>query len=193
LAKTISTAIRNHDFIFENSPVRVIANRSLPEIKLAGLNVGPLEEGNEYELYFWVASELQRSGIVHFREEDMLDIAKLYKIQWKERAQAAGQISRLPEDFYQKLRRHMSQLKEEPTKTPEKMLECEKVKQLASDIVNSRMKKIVSLASASTQSEQILKNLAVDERLLYERLHKLVSEWREHVLEFNGGEQCPKN
>lgn len=193
MAKTISTAIRNHDFIFENSPVRVIANRSLPEIKLAGLNVGPLEEGNEYELYFWVASELQRSGIVHFREEDMLDIAKLYKIQWKERAQAAGQISRLPEDFYQKLRRHMSQLKEEPTKTPEKMLECEKVKHLANDIVNSRMKKIVSLASASTQSEQILKNLAVDERLLYERLHKLVSEWREHVLKFNGAEQCPKN
>ena len=193
MTKTISTAIRNHDFIFENSQVRVIANRNLPEIKLGGLSVGPLEEGNEYELYFWVADELHKSGIVHFREEDTLDAGALYKIQWKERAQTAGQMSKLPEDFYQKLRRYLVQLKEESTNIPEKMLECQKVRHLANDIVNSRMKKIVSLASASTQSEQILKNLAIDERLLYARLHELVVEWREHVINFDEGERCPKN
>lgn len=193
MAKTISAKIRNQDFVFENSHVRVVANRSLPEIKLAGLSVGPLEEGNEYELCFWVADELEKSGIVHFREEDRLDASRLYKIQWKERAQTAGQISKLPEDFYQKLRRYLKQLKEESARIPEKMLDCEKVKHLANDIVNSRMKKIVSLASASTQSEHMLKNFAVEERLLYEKLHKLVYEWREYVLKFDGEEQCPKN
>jgi hypothetical protein len=47
--------IKKLDFCFENVPVRVIADRNHPEIKLAGLSVGPFEEGNEYEVYYWIA------------------------------------------------------------------------------------------------------------------------------------------
>ena len=60
------------DFCYENSLVKIVANRNCPEIKLAGLTVGPFDEGNEYEIYFWVAKELAASGMVHFREDDIL-------------------------------------------------------------------------------------------------------------------------
>ncbi len=184
----IPTKIGNLDFNFENSLVKVIANRNYPEIKLAGLSIGPFEEGNEYEVYYWVARELEKSGIAHLREDDRLDAAKLYKTQWKERVQTAGQISVLPEDFYPKLRRYIVELKREITKQPEKMLEYEKTKQLACDIVNSRLKKIVSLASAPAQTEHILKNFTDEERFIYEQLYKLISEWRTQILECEGGE-----
>jgi DNA replication initiation complex subunit (GINS family) len=49
-------------------------------------------------------------------------------------------------------------------------------------VVNSRLKKIVSLASAPPQTEQILKNFTSEERVIYERLHKLVCEWRAQIL-----------
>ncbi|RLI20993.1 hypothetical protein DRO45_02945 [Candidatus Bathyarchaeota archaeon] len=62
--------IKNLDFNFENSPVKVIANRNCPEIKLAGLTVGPFEEGNEYEVRYWIARELVKSGIARFRAEE---------------------------------------------------------------------------------------------------------------------------
>ena len=75
------------DFCYENSFVRVVANRNCPEIKLAGLTVGPFDEGNEYEVYFWVAKDLANAGMVHFREDDMLDSTKLFKVQWKEGVQ----------------------------------------------------------------------------------------------------------
>ena len=91
------------DFCFENSLVRVVANRNCPEIKLAGLTVGPFDEGNEYEVYFWVAKDLAHAGMVHFREDDMLDSTKLFKVQWKEGVQIPGQIIDLPDDFYPKL------------------------------------------------------------------------------------------
>lgn len=185
----ILTKIRNLDFNFENSLVKVIANRNYPETKLAGLSVGPFEEGNEYEVYYWVATELEKSGIVHFREDDRLDAAKLYKTQWKERVQTAGQISVLPEDFYPKLRRYIAELKREIAKQPEKMLEYEKTRQLACDIVNSRLKKIVSLASAPAQTEHVLKNFTTEERFIYEQLYKLISEWRTQILECEGGEK----
>ncbi|MEM2387253.1 MAG: hypothetical protein QXO50_04485, partial [Candidatus Bathyarchaeia archaeon] len=81
----ISYKIKALDFMFENSPVKVVANRNYPEIKLAGLTVGPFHEGNEYEILYWVARELERFGVVRFRSEELLDSAKLSKIHWKER------------------------------------------------------------------------------------------------------------
>jgi hypothetical protein len=172
------------DFCFENSLVKVIANRNCPEIKLAGLNIGPFEEGNEYEVQFWMAEELEKAGVAHFREEERLDATKLYKIQWAERVQTSSQISKLPENFYPKLRRYLTKLKEDSAKTPEKLREYEKSKHLTQDVVNSRLKKIVSLASAPPQTEQILKNFLGEERVLYERLHKFICEWRTQILEY---------
>jgi len=173
--------IGNLDFSFENSLVRIIANRNCPEIKLAGLAVGPFEEGNEYAVQYWIARELAKSGIVRFREEEMLDAAKLSKIQWKERVQTARQISELPKDFYPKLRRYLKKLRKEAVQKPEKMREHEKVTQLTRDVVNSRLKKVVSLASAPAQTGQILKNFTNEERFLYEQLYRLISEWRTQI------------
>jgi hypothetical protein len=187
--KKVSSTIKNLDFSFENSLAKIVANRNCQEIKLAGLKVGPFEEGNEYEVQHWIARELVKSGIARFRKEELLDAAKLYKIQWKERVQTTRQISKLPEDFYPKLRRYLVELKQEITKKPEKMREYEKVTRLTQDIINSRLKKIVSLASAPAQTEQILRNFTREERFLYEEIYKLISEWRTQILKNKEGEK----
>lgn len=179
----ILTKINSQDFCFENSKIRIIANRNCPEIKLAGLSVGPFEEGNEYEAYQWVAVELERSGICHLPEEDCLDSGKLFKTQWKERAQTAGQISKLTDNFYARLRRYLVEVKEDSTKTPEKMREYDTVKSLARDIVNSRLRKIVSLSSAPAQTEHAIKNLTEEEKYLYNELSSLIHEWKKEILE----------
>jgi hypothetical protein len=184
MANVNSMKIGNLDFCFENSTVKIIANRNYPEIKLAGLNIGPFEEGNEYEVKFWIAQELEKAGVARFREEECLDATKLYKIQWAERVQTAGQISKLPEDFYPKLRRYLAKIKEDSAKAPEKLREYEKSRHLTQDVVNSRLKKIVSLASAPPQTEQVLKNFTSEERVLYERLRKLICEWKAQILEY---------
>jgi hypothetical protein len=175
--------LENLDFRFENSRVKVIANRNYPEMKLAGLSVGPFQEGNEYEVYYWIAHELAAQGTVHFREEDNLDATKLYKVQWKERVQVAGQISELPENFYPKLRRYLKQLKQDLQRQPEKITEYQKARHLADDIVNSRLRKIVTLSSGPIQADQILGKLTNEERLIYMTLAKDVNQWRSHILE----------
>ncbi len=170
--------------------VKIVANRNCPEIKLAGLTVGPFDEGNEYEVYFWVAKELASAGIVHFREDDLLDATKLYKAQWKEGVQVPGQISELPGDFYPKLRRFLKELKDQATQSQqsEKFQECDRAKQLSRDIVNSRLKKIISLSAAPAQSEQVLKKLTTEEKLVYEQLVKIITEWKAKILE-NGADK----
>jgi hypothetical protein len=187
MPRTVTSKIDFQDFCFENSLVKIIANRTCPEIKLGGLGVGPFDEGNEYEVYYWVALELEKFGIAHFREEEQVDAAKLNKIQWTERIQSPGQISRLPENFYPKVRRYLTKLKAEIVRDPEKMREHERVRQLAQDIINSRLKKIISIASAPAQTESALRNLADEEKFLYEKLFKLISQWKTQIIEHQEG------
>jgi hypothetical protein len=182
----MSMKIKTLDFCFENLLVSIVANRNYPEIQLAGLSAGPFEEGNEYEVHYWIAQELAESGIVHFREDDCLDATKLYKIQWKERVQIAGQISELTEDFYPKLRRYLANIKAEIAKHPEKAQEYEKAKHLAWDIVNSRLKKIIALSSGPVQIGLIQKKFTCEERFIYEQLGKIINEWKAHILDFEG-------
>jgi hypothetical protein len=178
------------DFCYENSMAKIVANRNCPEIKLAGLTVGPFDEGNEYEIYFWVAKELAKAAMVHFREDDMLDSTKLNRAQWKELCSIPGQISELPDDFYPKLRRYLGELKDQATQTQqsEKFQEYDRGKHVARDLVNSRLKKIVSLASGPGQSEQVLNKLTKEEKIVFVQLVKIISEWKARILE-NGAER----
>ena len=186
----VSNEIAKFDFDFENSIVTVIANRNCPEIKLGGLNVGPFHEGNEYEIYYWVALELKKAGIVRFREgKTDVDVSKLVKTQWIERVQTTSQISQLPEKFYPMLRRCISELKREATKGPEKMSEYERVKHLARDLVSLRLRKIISIATASTQTQRMLVNLTGEEKVLYKKLNELVNDWRRQILYREGIEK----
>lgn len=178
--------IRNADSCFENLLVRIVANRNYPEIQLAGLSAGPLEEGNEYEVQYWIAKELTKLGIAHFREDYDLDATMLYKIQWKERVQIAGQISELAEEFYPKLRRYLAGIKAEIATNPERAQDYEKAKNLALDIVNSRLKKIIALSSGPIQTEHIRKKLTCEERFIYEQLGKTISEWKAQILDLEG-------
>ncbi|MEM3591179.1 MAG: hypothetical protein QW702_03665 [Candidatus Bathyarchaeia archaeon] len=177
----IGSSIDYSDFMFENSLVTVVAVKSSPKIDLVGFSVGPFEEGQEYEVRLWVAKELERDGVVRVREGE-LDAAKLYKIQWTERIQSVGQLATLPEDFYPRLRRLINDLKAASRTSPEKMREYEYVQNLAQDIVNCRLRKIVSLASISTQEGQTPKNLTLEEKSLFDSIRQIVNEWVSKII-----------
>jgi DNA replication initiation complex subunit (GINS family) len=92
-------------------------------------------------------------------------------------------MSTLPENFYPKLRRYLNRLRENALKNPDKMQEYMKANQLARDIINNRVKKIVSLASIPTPTNQFIKNLTAEELALFEQLHQIISSWRDKILE----------
>jgi hypothetical protein len=180
-SKTLSQ-MNDVDFGFENSPVRIIINRNMQEIQLVGLKVGPFEEGKEYEVQWWIAVELEKAGVARVREEELLDLKKLDKILWKEKVQQTRQVSHVEEDFYPRLRRFLFSLKSRANNTPEKGAEYRKAIGVAHDIVNMRLHKIVSLASSPEQNTQILKDLAKEERMLFDRLYRSISEWKTNIL-----------
>jgi len=176
------SSIQDVDFVFENATVRILCNRNCPEIQLVGLKAGPFEEGKEYEVPYWIANELERAGIARFREEELLDIRKLDKILWKEKVQQARQVSHIEQDFYPRLRRFLSRLKKGANSSPERNAEYRKAEAVARDIINIRLRKIVSLASSPEQTNETLNDLANEERTLYNQLYALVNEWKTNIL-----------
>jgi len=173
--------VKDADFIFANKSTKVIAIRNSPEIELAGLTVGPFEEGSEYEVKFWVAQELEKAGIIRLGEET-LTASRLYQTLHRERIQPASNLSSLPEGFHPRLRRLIEDLKNSSRSGPEKMREYEYAQKLSNDIVGCRLKKIISLACTPGQKSQILRNLTIEELELYEKLDKIINEWREEIL-----------
>ena len=176
------TPIRDADFTFENTTVRIVCNRNYPQIELAGLKIGPLEEGKEYELQYWIANQLEQTGIARFREEELLDTKKLDKTLWKEKVQQTRQVSHIEEDFYPRLRRFLHNQKRTANNNPDRMTEYRKAIGVAHDIVNIRLRKIVYLASSPEQTNQTLKDLAKEERILYDRLFTIIHQWKSKIL-----------
>jgi len=175
--------IRDADLRFKSSKVRVVAHKNHPKIELVGLTIGPLKEGESYELPLWVALELGRRGITRVVDDCILDPSKLHKIHWREKMQSPSSLSALPQDFYPKLRLLISELRARADEGPEGAREYVKVLNYSKDIVNCRVRKVVSMALARVEPTRALRNLTVEERMLYEEVRRLVEEWRRRILE----------
>ena len=180
-------AIRDADFVFENTVVKIVVNRNSPEIDLPGIKVGPFKEGKEYEVRYWIATELKKAGIARIRMDEPLDLMMLNKIHWKERVQASQRVTSIPKEFYPKLRRFLQLLLDKAINQPKKSRDSEKAKNLSADIIRMRLKKIVSLASSGRdQTGQILRSLTKEEKSMYDCLHKIISEWQNEILKTQG-------
>jgi len=166
---------------YDNSDVKVIAKQASLEIDVAG-TIGPFEAGREADMKLWVARELAVTGIVKFREEDSITPAALNKIHWRETLQGGMQIVQLPQFFYPKLRNLLSELREQSRNEPTKIQEYQKAIHLSQDIITCRLKKIVNLASAPAQTNNILGNLTKEEQALYKISRNAVDEWRKNIL-----------
>jgi hypothetical protein len=190
LSRDPVTSIKDADFIYANSKIRVVANRDSPAIELPGLLVGPFKEGKEYEVQYWVAQELKKSGIIHVRSDETFDLMGLNRIHWKESVQTFQKLTSIPVDFYPKLRRFLQELRLLAIKRPEKRSDYEKAKRMGEDIATMRLKKIVSLASSTrSQTSNILQTLTKEERVVYDLLNKIVNDWRKEILRNEGEEE----
>ena len=170
------------DFDFENSPIRIVLIRELPEMprlpKLTSARIG-----QEVEIPYWTARELVQLGYARFREEDILTFNSLSKIHWRETIPDSRRIPSLQANFYCILRRHISELRKQSKQDQVKLRELERTETLVRDIMNCRVRKIVALAASPTPSEEIMHGLTLEEKSLYSVLNKTIEEWKARVLQ----------
>lgn len=180
------SSIIDSDLEFQNSMVKIVALGNLQAIDVAEATIGPLEEGKEYEVRYWIASELIKTGYARFYEDVPLTFASLNKIHWREtKLQTGRQISPLPEFFYPKLRRYLEALRQNASRDAAFAGEYAQASRLARDIINCRLNKIVNLATYPP-SENILRSLTKEERSLFDNVCTVVSEWESKIFKMEG-------
>jgi hypothetical protein len=175
--------IEDADLEFQNSVVKIVALGNLQELNIAETAVGPLQEGKEYAVRYWIASILVQAGYARFYEDDSMTLLALNKIHYREtRLQTGRQISPLPDFFYSKLRRYLGEVKQKAARDASFAGEYNQALRLAQDIVNCRLKKIANLATYS-QGESALKSLSREERSIFEGVSALVLGWSTKIME----------
>jgi len=178
-----SSSIAEVDFDFQNLPVRIILTREIPFSHPSIERLRSARIGHEVEVPYWVANELIAGDLARFREDDVLDFAKLSKTHWKETIPSSTQLPSLHPGFYCVLRRFLEKLKSEGKQDSSKLREHEKAENLSRDIVNCRMRKIASLAAAPGTSSDLLKNMTLEEQALFAQLRTTINEWKASILE----------
>jgi hypothetical protein len=179
----VAPSVADVDFDFQNLPVRIVLTREIPFSHPATEQLQSIKVGQEGEVPYWVADELVRGGFAKYREEDVLDLAKLSKTHWKETIPSSTQLPSLEADFYCMLRRLLIRLKVEGNQDTSKLREYEKADNLSRDIINCRLRKIASFAAAPGPSSDLLKNMTSEEQALYKRLRSAIGEWKSSILE----------
>ena len=174
--------VEDIDFDFENSPVRITLTREIPDLPPKLSRVLSVRVGQEVEVPYWTARELVGLGYAKFREEDVLNYNSLSKIHWRETIPASRQLPALQPNFYCLLRRHVADLREVSKHDQVKLRELERTETLVRDVVNCRIRKIVSLAASPTPSEELIQGLTYEERTLYTILNKTILEWKGKLL-----------
>ena len=186
MREKVEEAISDAEFEFSNSKVRVQAERDFQAIELPGLRIGPFSRGKRYTLLLWAAEELARKGVVKLVEEACLKPEELMTIHHREAGLSKGLSPDVPSDFYPRLRRLLARAREEAEREPGKLQELNRLLNMARDVVNARLKKIVSLASSVARSPLTRKDLTPEEEVIFDLVGDISDAWREEVLSHVG-------
>jgi hypothetical protein len=170
------------DFDFENLPTKVVLTREIPFSHPATEKLRSAKVGQEVEVPCWVADRLVAASLAKYREEDVLDMARLSKTHWRETIPSSTQLPALELNFYCMLRRFLAQLKSDSKKDSYKIREYEKADNLSRDIVNCRLRKIASFAAAPGSSAELVKSMTAEEQALYKQLREEIASWKTSVL-----------
>jgi len=180
LAEALVT-VDDIDFDFENSQVRVVVTREIPETPKSPTKLKIARVGQETEAPYWVARELVQLGYARFREEDIITYNSLSKMHWRETIPSSRQLPSLPGNYYCIMRRHLRALREQSKQDQIKLRELEKTETLVRDIISCRVRKIVSIAASPTPSEELIQGLTFEERSLYRMLNGTIEEWKAKI------------
>lgn len=172
------------DFEFENMPVKLVTTRKIPRINTAGHVIEEVEAGGDLTVKLWMAWELMEAGLARLAD-DGVSGEEWTQIHYRERFQPLGRLSSLPEGFYSRayltFKRHKRMASEDSTR----LIQLRRLQGMFRDIVESRIGKIVRLASAEAASQS--RALQPEEAALYRNLRDIISSWREEMKKLGAG------
>ncbi len=180
----MTSSIDAISFEFVNKPVRLVATRKISRIETAGLIVEEVEAGGDLSINLWLAWELMEAGLARLAD-DGISGEEWTQIHYRERFQPIGQLSPLPDSFYSRVHLTFNREKKRGSNDPSRLSQLDRMQGMFRDIIESRIVKIVRMASAEAVSSS--RSLQPEEAALYRDLQALISSWRKALRRLGEG------
>ncbi len=171
-------------FEFENMVVNLVALRKIPEIDTAGIKVKETEAGGRLAVNLWIAWELMQAGLARLADE-VVSGEEWTQVHYRERFQPLGRPTPLPDDFFSRIYLTFKEDVRRAAVDESRREGVDRARGMYRDILESRIGKIVRLASAEAAADT--RQLQPEEGTLYKELHAIISSWREEMRELGEG------
>lgn len=161
---------RLHSIAFALESVKVTLHDDV-SINVSGIKI----EGRGGEILNiprWAAQILESKGHAKVEEKDM--VVEMKQTLVKENVQGDFELSTLEPYFYIRLRSHMKRLSGR---------DADRVSSMLNTLVRKRQGKVVRLANSAALSLDLEKKLAVEEKILYENIHTISTNFTKSILE----------
>ncbi|MHA1608149.1 MAG: hypothetical protein ACTSWP_11590 [Candidatus Freyarchaeota archaeon] len=153
-------------FRLEEREVQVIVTKNMPQIALDDREIGPLMEGQTVSLPVWQVAPFIKANVVQCKHEEAINLAELYNYLWNEEQQPP--LQPLPDDFYIRLKIFIESSSEGDRR---------KIIPVVKDLLLKRAEKIVKAALKAGHTKKVSENMLGEERILYQQLSKMISQW----------------
>lgn len=170
----------DREYGYRMAHVKVLVKKPLQPAQMGTYTLPEASEGTVIEMPRWVANILKSMDAVELQEEAIDD--ELFRAVTRERVHANLQLNPIREDFYLRLREYLHTLKNKAENNSLSRQEYDRGIISAHDLVTMRVGKILQLSALSSIPSDLFTKITSEERMLFEKVRELVSEWRRTLL-----------
>ena len=153
---------------------------SVENLDVGDFHVEKLSEGETVDLPRWVADELISQGMAESAESPFEN--EVFSALSREKMMGPLQLSKLPPDFYVRMRRRLGALSAALAEGKARREELERLKAVCYDLVGIRLSKLLSLSSSSVPASSLADKLTPEESAFFAISQSLSKEWKAGLL-----------
>jgi len=177
--KEITELFEQREREFLLSRVRVLVKGSLEEMEVGEVVISKMRQGETQELPRWIAEELVELNLAEIQEEPFE--TEIFRVLTREKMLGAPQLSQLQANFYLKMRRRLSTIKEGSEKGRYRREDYEKLKATCYDLIGRRLSKLLSMSS-SANLQTIEDKITPEEKFFFTSSRLFSDEWKKALL-----------
>ena len=170
----------DREYSYRMANVKVLVKKALQPAEMGTYMLPEASEGTVIEIPRWVANILKSMGAVEPQEDGIDD--DLFRAVTRERVHANLQLNPVREDFYLRVREYLRILKDKAETNSMSRQEYDRAMISAHDLITMRIGKILQLSALSSIPSDVFTKITPEERMLFEKVRELVSEWRRTLL-----------
>ncbi|MFO8018611.1 MAG: hypothetical protein R6U96_08250 [Promethearchaeia archaeon] len=180
LEKNFKLDLVRINFIYQNQPILTECVKKSKGFSLLGHMVGPFKKGKKYKLKYFIAAPLIKKKILEVVPDEKCDNVDVQRYAIRERD---DQRIVYPKEklFLNKLKEFREFLVKKVDDRIIPKTNLDRYNSYLSNLVDSRLLKLLKL-SRSELSPADEKNLTDAEKMLNERIFKLINTWRKYFL-----------